>query len=177
VRIPYVKKIAISADFLHETIDIAVWSVIEPGLGIMAGCMATIRPLFKGLGLSLTRSSGNRYRTGGRGSGATPKLFFSLSRRRNCGTSHTLRGGGGTGPPGGSNVSELELRQSHSPGPKYPRTGSKGSTWNIEGGSREEAMDHSDGISIHTSFNVFTYRAGDSEDDERERRSSEREEV
>jgi hypothetical protein len=26
---------------------IAIWSTIEPGLGIMAGCLATLRPLFR----------------------------------------------------------------------------------------------------------------------------------
>lgn len=29
----------------------AIWSVMEPSLGIMAGCLATMRPLFKGFGI------------------------------------------------------------------------------------------------------------------------------
>ncbi|KAK6078740.1 integral membrane protein [Seiridium cupressi] len=60
VRIPYVKKIAISADFLSETIDLAVWSVIEPSLGIMAGCIVAIRPLFNAWGFGLGRSRHRR---------------------------------------------------------------------------------------------------------------------
>ncbi|KAH8883947.1 hypothetical protein GQ53DRAFT_629792, partial [Thozetella sp. PMI_491] len=50
VRIPYVKFLAISSDFLFETIDVAIWSVMEPSLGIIAGCIATLRPLFKSWG-------------------------------------------------------------------------------------------------------------------------------
>lgn len=30
--------------------DVAIWSVLEPSLGIIAGCVATLRPLFKDLG-------------------------------------------------------------------------------------------------------------------------------
>lgn len=172
------KKIAISADFLHETIDIAVWSVIEPGLGILAGCTATIRPLFKGMGFgSMVWPSANRYNKAG--GGGTPKQFFlSVSRRPHATASASYaRRAGGAAHSVGSHVSELELRQSHSEPPK-----SKGSTWNIEAGHREDNMDHSDGISIHTSFNVSTYRAGDGHDDELGRSSlgrvsSETEEV
>ncbi|KAJ4394185.1 hypothetical protein N0V93_003402 [Gnomoniopsis smithogilvyi] len=51
VRIPFVRILAVSPDFLFETIDVAIWSVLEPSLGIMAGCMATMRPLFKGFGI------------------------------------------------------------------------------------------------------------------------------
>ncbi|ETS87520.1 hypothetical protein PFICI_01348 [Pestalotiopsis fici W106-1] len=60
IRIPYVKRIAISADFLFDTVSLAAWSVIEPSLGIMAGSIAAIRPLFKtwGFGLSRSRRSG-----------------------------------------------------------------------------------------------------------------------
>ncbi|KUI60000.1 hypothetical protein VP1G_07232 [Cytospora mali] len=50
VRIPYVKRLAITPDFLYETVYVAIWSVMEPSLGILAGCVATLRPLFKSLG-------------------------------------------------------------------------------------------------------------------------------
>ncbi|KAG8169815.1 hypothetical protein KVR01_000560 [Diaporthe batatas] len=50
VRIPFVKRLAITPDFLFETVDVAIWSVMEPSLGIIAGCVATLRPLFKSLG-------------------------------------------------------------------------------------------------------------------------------
>lgn len=50
MRIPFVKRLAITPDFLFETVDVAIWSVMEPSLGIIAGCVATLRPLFKSLG-------------------------------------------------------------------------------------------------------------------------------
>jgi hypothetical protein len=34
-------------DFLYDTVDIAIWSNIEPGLGITAGSLATLRPLYR----------------------------------------------------------------------------------------------------------------------------------
>ncbi|ROW01703.1 hypothetical protein VSDG_01989 [Cytospora chrysosperma] len=50
VRIPYVERLAITPDFLYETVPVATWSVLEPSLGIIAGCVATLRPLFHHLG-------------------------------------------------------------------------------------------------------------------------------
>ncbi|KAK1989567.1 integral membrane protein [Colletotrichum cereale] len=50
VRIPYVKHLAISTDFLYETIDVAIWSVMEPALGIIAASVTSLRPLFQNWG-------------------------------------------------------------------------------------------------------------------------------
>lgn len=36
-----------TADFLYATVDVAIWSCIETGLSITAGCAATLKPLFK----------------------------------------------------------------------------------------------------------------------------------
>jgi hypothetical protein len=36
-----------SADFLYDTIDIAIWSDIEQGLAITAASLATLRPLYR----------------------------------------------------------------------------------------------------------------------------------
>lgn len=65
VRIPYIKVLAISPDFLFETQDVAIWSVLEPSLGIIAGCVATLRPLFKSFRFGSLRSLGEKA-TGGR---------------------------------------------------------------------------------------------------------------
>ncbi|KAL4997378.1 hypothetical protein BDV10DRAFT_169538 [Aspergillus recurvatus] len=46
VRIPFVKTFA-DTDFLYATIEIAIWSNIEVGLGITAGSLATLRPLLR----------------------------------------------------------------------------------------------------------------------------------
>ncbi|KKK24737.1 hypothetical protein ARAM_007179 [Aspergillus rambellii] len=44
VRIPFVETIS-SPDFLYATVQIAIWSNIETGLSILAGSLATLRPL------------------------------------------------------------------------------------------------------------------------------------
>ena len=47
IRIPWVGTFANLDDFLYATVNIAVWSNIETGLGISAGSLATLRPLFR----------------------------------------------------------------------------------------------------------------------------------
>ncbi|KAF4628501.1 hypothetical protein G7Y89_g9653 [Cudoniella acicularis] len=46
VRIPYIKQLS-QGDFLYSTTDVAIWSTVEPGIGITASAMATLRPLFR----------------------------------------------------------------------------------------------------------------------------------
>ena len=47
IRIPWVKTFAQIDDFLYATVNIALWSNIETGLGITAGSLATLRPLLR----------------------------------------------------------------------------------------------------------------------------------
>ncbi|KAF3761702.1 hypothetical protein M406DRAFT_221189, partial [Cryphonectria parasitica EP155] len=46
VRMAYVERFR-DADFLYDTVDIAIWSTVEAGLAITAGSLACVRPLFK----------------------------------------------------------------------------------------------------------------------------------
>ncbi|KAH8596829.1 hypothetical protein B0O99DRAFT_94649 [Bisporella sp. PMI_857] len=46
VRIPYIKQLTQTHDFLFANVDVSIWSTIEPGIGITASAMATLRPLF-----------------------------------------------------------------------------------------------------------------------------------
>ncbi|KAL4792187.1 hypothetical protein BDV19DRAFT_392359 [Aspergillus venezuelensis] len=46
IRLPYLKHYS-DIDFLYSTYQIAVWSVIETGLAIIAGSLITLRPLFR----------------------------------------------------------------------------------------------------------------------------------
>ncbi|KKK12993.1 hypothetical protein ARAM_000915 [Aspergillus rambellii] len=46
IRIPYVRTFK-DPDFLYATVEIALWSNIETGLGITAGSLATLRPLVR----------------------------------------------------------------------------------------------------------------------------------
>ncbi|KAH9891385.1 integral membrane protein [Xylariomycetidae sp. FL2044] len=69
IRIPYIRILAVSPDFLYETINVAIWSAIEPGLGIMAGCIANMRPLFKKFGVGFRISKRSRSGSSGWRSG------------------------------------------------------------------------------------------------------------
>ena len=48
-------------DFLYSTMDVAIWSTVEPGIGITASAAATLRPLFRAYfsGTHGTGSGGN----------------------------------------------------------------------------------------------------------------------
>ncbi|KAF2830844.1 hypothetical protein CC86DRAFT_434790 [Ophiobolus disseminans] len=47
VRMFYVHTLMDGPDFLYATTDIAIWSTVEPGIGIAAGSIACLRPLFR----------------------------------------------------------------------------------------------------------------------------------
>ncbi|PYH32862.1 ion-transporting P-type ATPase SPF1 [Aspergillus neoniger CBS 115656] len=49
VRIPFLPTYK-DAEFLYATTQISIWSNVEAGLGITAGCLVTLRPLFRWLG-------------------------------------------------------------------------------------------------------------------------------
>lgn len=52
-RLPLVHHLA-DADFTYENLDIAVWSVVEANIGIVATALATFRPLLSKMGLMVT---------------------------------------------------------------------------------------------------------------------------
>jgi hypothetical protein len=47
VRMFYIDTLMDGSDFLYATTDVALWSTIEPGIGITAGSIACLRPLFR----------------------------------------------------------------------------------------------------------------------------------
>lgn len=49
VRMQYIDSLTNGTDFLWATKDVAIWSTVEPGVGITAGSIATLRPLFQTL--------------------------------------------------------------------------------------------------------------------------------
>lgn len=167
VRIPYIKKIAISADFLFETIDFAIWSVVEPSLGIMAGCIASIRPLFKtwGFGLNRSRRSASRQFQGSDEAGVVQRWRASRKVERLPESGST---GIGAGPdpvqrqPKGSqvlHVSDLELNPVETSSehltadrPNASALGSVGYGRKINEGD----LAHGRGINVHTSINVVS---------------------
>jgi hypothetical protein len=62
---PYLGGLTDSADFLWATTDVAIWSLVESGLGITAACAATLRPLFRTF-LAGSRSFGSYGKNTGR---------------------------------------------------------------------------------------------------------------
>jgi len=49
VRFKYINGLSVSPDFFWNAANISIWSTIELGTGIVAGSLATLRPLFKRL--------------------------------------------------------------------------------------------------------------------------------
>ncbi|KAJ5355399.1 uncharacterized protein N7496_012611 [Penicillium cataractarum] len=64
IRIPFLHFYA-DTNFLHSTYQIAIWSVVETGLGITASSLFTLRPLFRWL-LDEKLSYGRNTRSQGR---------------------------------------------------------------------------------------------------------------
>ncbi|KAL9076649.1 MAG: hypothetical protein Q9157_003596 [Trypethelium eluteriae] len=82
VRIPFTEGLRQSDDFLWSTAGIALWSTVEPGIGITAGCLATLRPLFNRIMIRAGLTSNSRDSSmmlGGRGS--APRMQGYIRRR------------------------------------------------------------------------------------------------
>lgn len=47
IRLAYIPGIEARPNFLEHSVSIACWSIVEPGLGIVAASLATLRPLFR----------------------------------------------------------------------------------------------------------------------------------
>lgn len=47
VRMKYVKNLTNGPEFLYVIIDVSIWSTVEPGIGITAASIATLRPLLQ----------------------------------------------------------------------------------------------------------------------------------
>lgn len=47
VRMFYIHTLKDGPDFLYATTNVAIWSTVEPGIGITAGSIACLRPLFR----------------------------------------------------------------------------------------------------------------------------------
>lgn len=169
MRIPFVKRLAITPDFLFETVDVAIWSVMEPSLGIIAGCVATLRPLFKsmGFGKQTTQRYGygsSRYgasaasdrRTWGLGRNTMQKLSdgpFSPSTI----DSSRLESGAGIHPTTSNNdESDLDFElQPQGPAPASTQYHGKGIvSTKIASTPWEDFAAHGSGINVHTSVNI-----------------------
>ncbi|KAK8076539.1 hypothetical protein PG994_003811 [Apiospora phragmitis] len=68
-------------DFLWATLDIAIWSDVEQGLAICAGCLATLQPLIKRTAQSVGLWSIHTG-VGASGSGLPPQTIGSIDRHK-----------------------------------------------------------------------------------------------
>ncbi|KAL1611991.1 hypothetical protein SLS60_000214 [Paraconiothyrium brasiliense] len=62
IRIPYIKGLKDTGDFLYSTTDVAIWSTCETGIGLAASAAATLRPLLRKVfgDLSIIDTSGRK---------------------------------------------------------------------------------------------------------------------
>ncbi|KAL1305796.1 hypothetical protein AAFC00_003960 [Neodothiora populina] len=63
IRIAYIPGLAPGPHFFSNAIDIAVWSIIEPGLGICVASLATLRPLIRSIVETTRKSFGSSERS------------------------------------------------------------------------------------------------------------------
>ncbi|CAO2655567.1 Nn.00g043700.m01.CDS01 [Neocucurbitaria sp. VM-36] len=77
VRMFYIHTLFDGPDFLYATTDIAIWSTVEPGIGITAACIATLRPLVQQCLWRIGLGSAPRDRRSG-----NPSLSTSNQKRK-----------------------------------------------------------------------------------------------
>ncbi|KAF2994003.1 hypothetical protein E8E13_002492 [Curvularia kusanoi] len=74
IRLPYTTTLKpYKGDFLYRTTDFAIWTTVEVGVGITAGCIATLKPLFKAALGSTGQNSGMPW-------SKTPKGGYGISK-------------------------------------------------------------------------------------------------
>ncbi|CAI6336745.1 unnamed protein product [Periconia digitata] len=60
IRLPYTTSLgAYKGEFLYNTVDFAIWTTVEVGIGITAGSMATLKPLVKSFKLFSSTRGGS----------------------------------------------------------------------------------------------------------------------
>jgi hypothetical protein len=47
IRVPFLHQLLATTDFLYITTDVAIWSSVEPGIGITCAALACCRPLIR----------------------------------------------------------------------------------------------------------------------------------
>lgn len=168
VRIPFVKRLAITPDFLFETVDVAIWSVMEPSLGIIAGCVATLRPLFKSMGFGKPTTQRYGYGSSRYGpSAASERRTWGFARNTmqklsdgpfSPSTIDSSRLESGAGVPSTSNNDESDMdfeMQPQVPAPVPTQYHGKGIvSTKIASTPWEDFAGHGNGINVHTSVDI-----------------------
>ncbi|KAH8598147.1 hypothetical protein B0O99DRAFT_592039 [Bisporella sp. PMI_857] len=72
VRIPFISGMRDTSNFLYATIDVAIWSTVETGIGIATSSLATLRPLLRKIISSTGGRTTDHGATSGRRTGGRP---------------------------------------------------------------------------------------------------------
>ena len=88
--------------------DVAIWSVMEPSIGIIAGCTATLRPLFKSWGFGWSSGKNSENDAPGGGYRGSRKSGFGTLEQKNMGGSRNR-----VEDEESSGGSEIELYNAH----------------------------------------------------------------
>ncbi|KAK4207253.1 hypothetical protein QBC37DRAFT_456178 [Rhypophila decipiens] len=114
-RIPFIEFTPVSSrEFLGQSNDVALWSILETSFGIIAGCAATLRPLAS----SLPSSRRSKYRSSGRsggyshsrGGGNSRQSMPTGSKRHTIGGSQISGGGNGYWPKSETRTARVTSR-------------------------------------------------------------------
>lgn len=78
-KIPYIVDYGKTGDWLWDSRNLTIWTIIEANIGIIAGSLATLRPLFRTLLGGSTYDANSRKKTGGTGGSAAAAARASRS--------------------------------------------------------------------------------------------------
>jgi hypothetical protein len=148
VRMPFINGLNDIDDFLYSTIDVAIWSTCETGIGLATSAVATLRPLLRQVfgEISITGSSKKPSRMWGGGYGS--------------------RSGYRPHPSQGDNIdislTDHDMKRNHvhvSSGPTLSRTGSTAglTDWELEKSSDKKSsteLTQPSGMGIMKTVNI-----------------------
>lgn len=152
IRIFYVKRIGITADFLFDTVDTAIWSVIEPSLGIIAGCIATLRPLFVKFGISIKKTTKKYPSKPPGGSGGSSGWRVRMHKLSDKPLDSSFNSKSAISQRREPHESEIELNQTPH------REHQPDHVCDIEGGRNSRGVRDSQGINVQKTFESNSHR-------------------
>ncbi|KAI4602327.1 hypothetical protein KJ359_009567 [Pestalotiopsis sp. 9143b] len=97
VRLRYLLHYSDPDNYLYSVADIAIWSVVESGIGIIAGSAPSLRPLLKYIPFLGDTSSNRTPGTGGPSGAAGASYKLDTYRFKNSNAPHTLIQAGDNG--------------------------------------------------------------------------------
>ena len=85
IRIPYIRALSNGRDFLYASTDVAIWSLCETGLAIIASACTTLRPLLTRSGFLGSSQTAPRAAYPNRYGNFKSQRYEELGRRRDSG--------------------------------------------------------------------------------------------